>query len=463
MEINLTAIDSDSISTVKNSNLTDLYCKIDDDNEKTINLYSNTSYTFIFTSTSIKYYIGFFYNFNYNIDDTLDNNITYYKGINNLSKDDIGNLKSSVIFDLNDMNYNYTWVVYEINTDGHKVFSSGKVKIGYPIVFIKLDIINNKLIHDISFGDTAVSQHLININKNKYLSENNIDIILYENYNYIFEMNDSSNILFFNIYLNSIENYNIITNQKLTYTQLYTENIPYIKKNKYLWSIIKNSQVYKYNGTISLVNININSSNDEKKYDYKFKNIDIYNTLLYNTFIYKENINIKNLNNIINNLLITDSNKLLVINNTNNINISIVLPSTNIYIGLTYNIFIKHNLNILNIYCEDTNIKKDNYDKIKGSIHLINSNNLLCKCILSNTEEISDNYKETNLSENIILKKIRLNNGNIYNGGLDKYGYIKIICSEYINEKNTHIWNIESKLIGNSIPYSNTYLYNAFM
>ena len=77
-----------------------------------------------------------------------------------------------------------------------------------------------------------------------------------------------------------------------------------------------------------------------------------------------------------NNLSVTDSNKLLIINNKNNINISIVLPSNNIYLGLTYNILIKYDLNILNIYCEDNNKTQDNYDKIKGSISLINSDNL---------------------------------------------------------------------------------------
>ena len=149
-----------------------------------------------------------------------------------------------------------------------------------------------------------------------------------------------------------------------------------------------------------------------------------------------------------------------MINNTNK-NISIVLPSNNIYIGLTYNILINNNLNILNIYCEDSSETLTNYDKIKGSILLINNNNLYCKCVSSNIETIESNNIETNLSENIIIKKISLNNGNVYNGGLDTYGVIKLICSETINNK--YIWNIEGKLIGQSILYANSYLYNPFI
>ena len=58
-----------------------------------------------------------------------------------------------------------------------------------------------------------------------------------------------------------------------------------------------------------------NNSNDEKIYDYEFKNIEIINKIYYNNFIYNENLNIKKLNNNINNLLTSDSNKLLLINN----------------------------------------------------------------------------------------------------------------------------------------------------
>ena len=55
-----------------------------------------------------------------------------------------------------------------------------------------------------------------------------------------------------------------------------------MKKNKYLWSISQSNNIL-YNGNISLVNLNRNTSNDEKLYDFKFKNIAINNRLLYPT------------------------------------------------------------------------------------------------------------------------------------------------------------------------------------
>ena len=142
-------------------------------------------------------------------------------------------------------------------------------------------------------------------------------------------------------------------------------------------------------------------------------------------------------------------------------NISIILPSRNIYIGLSYKIIFNIDLNSLNILCEDNTETLDNYDKIKGSFFISNQNNLFCKTVLSSVEILDSTTIETNLSQNIILKKIKLNNGNIFNGGLFKYGYINIICTEYLNNK--YIWNIEGELIGNSINYSNSYLYNPFI
>jgi len=470
-------LDKDNIlNNISSSSMNKLYCQINNDNEKSINLYANILYNFKFNSNSLnstlnlsKYYIAFFYNFNYNTNTTLDNeeilheDIIFHRGVNNLLKDTDNHLKSSINFKTYDINYNFTYIVYELeqldSSSKYKEFLKGKLIINYPLVFIKLIISNNKLIHDSNDNNYESTKYLIDINKNKNIGANNVDIILYEKYNYIFETYDSLNTIFLNIYLNNYTNYNLITENNTKYSLLYIENISNIKKNKYLWSI--NTSNNSYNGEISFVDINKNNSNDEKIYDYKYKNIEIINKIYYNNFIYKENLNIKNLNNTINNLLVTDSNKLLVINNKNNINISIVLPSNNIYLGLTYNILIKYDLNILNIYCEDNNKTQDNYDKIKGSIFLINSDNLFYKSTLSNTENISETNIETNLSENIIIKKIRLNNGNTYNGGLNSYGYLKLICVEYIN--NNYVWNIESKLLGDSILYTNTYLYNSFI
>ena len=147
---------------------------------------------------------------------------------------------------------------------------------------------------------------------------------MYEKYNYIFETYDPINTIFFNIYSNSNLSYNIITINNTKYSQLYINNISNIKNNKYIWNINRTSNIL-YNGTLTFVNMKKNNSNDEKIYDYEFKNIEIINKIYYNNFIYNENLNIKKLNNNINNLLTSDSNKLLLINNPNNINISLVL------------------------------------------------------------------------------------------------------------------------------------------
>tara|TARA_Y100000816_G_scaffold282885_1_gene259096 strand:+ start:101 stop:1501 length:1401 start_codon:yes stop_codon:yes gene_type:complete len=466
MNIELDITNTSTGKSVINSetNVNKLYCKIENDNENTINLYANTNYNFIVndsTNTTEKYYIGFFYNFNYYIDNTTNPLSEYIIGINNIGISSTNIINTSYKFKLIDINYNFTWSIFEINTtknNNNKFYYnqilSGKLKINNPLVYINLKFENNKLLNITDNTDT-----LININYNQNIISNKLDITLYENTNYIFKLTHNSNILF-NIYYNTIELYNKLTNletiKSTTYTTLFIKNLSNTNKKKYKWSFSDSS----YNGDLYFINLKKYKSNDEKLYDYKFKNIEINFRLFYNTFIYNEHLNIKNLNNNINNLTLNDSHKLLLINN-NNKNISIILPSNNIYIGLTYNILLNQDLNLLNIYCEDNTETLDNYDKLKGALLITNNNNLYCKCVSSLTEKLDTNNINTNLSENVILKKIKLNNSNVYNGGLYKYGFIKIICSEYLNNK--YIWNVEGNLIGNSILYSNTYLYNPFI
>ena len=149
------------------------------------------------------------------------------------------------------------------------------------------------------------------------------------------------------------------------------------------------------------------NSNDEIYYDAKFKNIDIKYKLIYDTFLYNETINIIKLNNSINSLLTEYSNKLLIIDNINT-NVSLIIPSTNVYVGLTFKILFNIDLNILNIYFEDNTQTLDNFDKFKGSLFISNLNNLYCKTVCSNIELLENNEIETNLSENIIVKKLNL-------------------------------------------------------
>ena len=473
MNIDLYIDTQNKLINNSSSEINKLYCDIENTNENIINLYANTDYTFKFSSNTINstlnlstYYIAFFYNFNYYTDTTTKNDFTFIKGLTDIIIDSNNFINTNIKFKLVDMNYNYTWSIFKINSNNvYEEFLNGKIRINYPLIFIKLIVNDGNLIHDENNVYYETYKDLIHINHNQNLGSNKLDILLYENNNYIFELVYNSTNLFFDIYLNSNNDYNKITHNSTTYSNLYIKNIPKfnisnkMKKNKYLWSISQSSNIL-YNGNISLVNLNRNTSNDEKLYDFKFKNIAINNRLLYNKFSYNENLNIKNINNIVNYLSIYDSHKFLIIDNTNT-NISIVLPSTNIYLGLTYNILIKRDLNTINIYCEDNTETLSNYDKIKGSLFVINSDNLYCKCISSHNEIITSTNIETSLSENIIIKKIRLNNGNIYNGGLNTYGVIKLICSDYLDNK--YIWNIEGKLIGKSILYANTYLYNPFI
>lgn len=455
-----------------------LFCTIENDNENTLNIYANTNYNFIFSSNNVNttvnlstYYISFFYNFNYYYDTTTKTDFTFIKGVNNIIIDTNNYVNTNVKFKLIDMNYNYNYSIFKLNSNNvYEEFKSGVLKINYPLYFIKLIVNNENLIHDVNDIYYENSRDLININYNQNIGSNKLEIILYENTNYIFEFIYNTNNLFFDIFVNDKNDYNKITNNISTFSKLNIDSIlnnKNISNNKtlsnknniYTWSVSQSNNIL-YTGNINMVNLNKNMSNDEKIKDFKYKNIQVNYKLLYNNFTYNEHLNIKNINNIINNLSINDSHKILMINN-NNKNVSIVLPSSNIYIGLTYNILIKQDLNILNIYCEDNSETLSNYDKIKGSLFLINNDNLYCKCISSNNEELTTNNIETSLSENIIIKQIKLNNGNIYNGGLDTYGFIRLICAEYINNK--YIWNLEGKLIGKSILYANTYLYNPFI
>jgi len=212
-------------------------------------------------------------------------------------------------------------------------------------------------------------------------------------------------------------------------------------------------------GKIILIDEKKNVSNSEILYDYKYKNVNIIYKLIYNTFDYNEYINVIFLKNNINYLIEDYSNKLIYINNSIN-NISLILPSTNVYIGLIFNIILLNDLLYLNIYCEDKDLNLTNYDTIQGSFFVSNKNNLYCKTNLS-AIEIIDTKKTIQLSKEIILKTNKLTKDKIYNSGLYKYSCIKLVCINKIDNK--FIWNIEGNLIGNLLNYNNTYLYNPFL
>lgn len=430
------------------------YCVKNNNTEKTIEIYSNIDYTFKINTNSAAgvYYFMIFYNFEfYNGIETHSNNndeptyIDYLYGVKD--KEENNDLKN-IRFKLNSIEQNFTYILFKkpsIKNGPYENVLNGRLVINKPLEIINIELNNNLL--------TSDSIYVNIINNNIY--SNNIYIILYENYNYLINVNiliysDTT----FNIYTNNIDNNNkILSSSSTNYESISTKNINY--KNKFYWDI-KNSESTVVQGNLYFDNFLKKKSNEEILYDFKFKNIKI-NQLLYNNFIYNEYLNIKYLNNITNYLSITDSHKFLIINNKYT-NISIILPSINIRVGITYTILINKTLNFLNIYCEDNNFNLSNYDKIKGGLQITNLDNSYIKSITSEIEELTSTTFKTELSETVRFKSIDDVN---YNGGLYKYGFMKIICSEYVNDK--YIWNIEGNLVGNLVNKNNVYKYNPFL
>lgn len=469
-------IDTNNINKLTNistNELNKLQCIIKNDNENTIELYSDINYNFCFPNNDTQtvnsivygnYYFTIFENHIYNLDTTTKTGITYPYGLNKITIQTDNILKTTQKFKLKDKTKKYTWSIYKFNETKviYEKYLSGKLVILDPLINIKLTSNGQNIIHDQSYSTLyEETKDYIYIDINQNFESNKLDIILYNNYNYIFELKYNGVDSYFDIYLNEYEEYNKIneTQEINKISKLYVKNILDTKKNKFIWNIKDSTSVLR-SGNIIFKNLDKNISNDEILFDGKFENIDISYKLIYNKFLYNENLNIFKLNDSINNLLISYSNKLLIINNTNK-NISVILPSKNIYIGLSYTIIFNVDINILNISCEDSIETLDNYDRIKGSLFISNSNNLYCKTVSSNTEILDNSTIQTDLSENIIIKKMALNNGTNYNGGLFKYGKIKINCIEKVNNK--YIWNIEGDLLGNSVEFVNTYLYNPFI
>lgn len=471
VDINLYIDTNDRLKNNSTTEFNNLHCIIQNTNELELDLYCNTTYTFSLKDNEVetvnneiysKYYFAIFDNYTYYLDSTTKTGITYKYGISPIKIDTNNIIKTTSKFKLTNMNKNYTWCIFKfnININVYEEYKNGKINLNNPIKYIKLFYDGKKLIHDEFNEFYNETKDNIYIDNNEDINSNKQNIILYNHYNYLFELDyNGSTTYFFDIYLNKYVNYNKITENNTIISTLYEKNVVDTKKNAFIWNI-KDENTVLHTGNILFNNLEDHNSNNELLYDGLFKNIDIQYKLIYNNFSYTETLNIVRLNNSVNSLLTEYSNKLLIIDNTNT-NVSLIIPSTNIYIGLTFKILFNIDLNILNIYFEDNTETLDNYDKLKGSMFISNLNNLYCKTVCSNIEVLENNELETNLSENIIVKKIKLNNGNIYNGGLFKYSSIKIICTEYVNNK--YIWNIEGEVLGNSIIYTNTYLYNPFI
>ena len=472
---------------IENNNLTyntitdfdKLYFSLDNINninENVINLYSNINYTIYFPNLNIddtKYYFIITNKFSLLKKEVIfDNNtFNYLYGIkeNNfvLDENNISYISFSNNFTLNDIDKNYNWYIYKLsktNLSGNvydkcEYIQSGLLKINNPLIYIKLNYKQEKLlIHDIENEYYTEYNDYIRLESSSTLGEIKDNIILFRNINYLFEIKDLNNINInkqINIYNNSIEDINKLSELQtnLNIIKFSTVNLLDEKKYNYKWKLDIDI------GKIILIDEKKNVSNAEILYDEKYKNINIIKNLVYNKFDYNEYVNIVVLKNNINYLIEEYSNNLIVIDNNIN-NVTVVLPSTNVYIGLIYNIILLNDLLYLNFEFEDKNLHLTNYDTIQGSFFVSNRNNLYCKTNLSSIE-IIDNIKTIQLSKDIILKTNVLKNNIIYNSGLYKYSYIKLVCINKIDNK--FIWNIEGNLIGNSLNYKNTYNYNPFL
>ena len=458
------------------SNIDKLYFPINNtlnnNNENIINLYSNINYNIYLPNINDIYYFVISEKHKLNIKE-IEYNSNIYKyiyGINDINfNTEIDKIYININynFTVNDIGKEYNWYIYKLNNTlitnkyEYSYIRGGLLKINNPLLHIKLNYKLNKLIiHDITDVNYNEYKDDIRIENSSVIEEIKENILLFSNINYIFEitnLDNQSNIKKLEIYYNIIEDYNKISED-------YIDNISIINDNKlninkiYKWKIgTVEGEINK--GNIIILDLLNNVSNNEILYDYKFKDVNIKKKIIYNKFDYKEYLNIIYLNNNINYLLQEYSNKLLIIDNTIN-NVTITLPSNNIYIGLIYNILLLNNLLYLNINCEDNELRLEEYDMIKGGLFISNKNNKYCKVISSGLEYI-DGQMKTDLSKSIMLKTIKLKTDEIYNTGLNKYGLIQIICVEKNNNK--YVWNIQGNLIGNSVNYINTYLFNPFI
>ena len=146
-------IDSEKINKLTNNSsekINKLQCIIKNDNENTIELYSNINYTFSFKANSTqningveygKYYFTIFENQVYNLDTTTKSGITYPYGLDKITIDTNNIINTTKKFKLDDKLKNYTWTIYEFKetTLTYKKYLSGKLVILDPLIYIKLN------------------------------------------------------------------------------------------------------------------------------------------------------------------------------------------------------------------------------------------------------------------------------------------------------------------------------------
>ena len=417
-----------------NSNITELsqqYIKINDDS---LDVYMNINYEIYFEQTTNNeiYYYVFTLNHKLLSKTIIENDInyTYYYGIIEPIFDS-NTLKINKTFIDSEKDLNYSYYLFKLTKDNNNNYTintfikSGILVLDKELIYLRCNF-NNEMLR-LNLEDETTKKHSNNI---KIVNKYDITkyIVLYNNFNYLIQIN---NDVLFEIYNEVIEDYDKIST---TITNIKSEFIK-LDKTNYKWKITDN--IGSYNGKLIVDDYIFNNNNSEIMEDCIFRDIHILTKLYYNDFIYPEHKNFIKINNIINNLDNSVSNKLLIIDNINTKKIDIIISSTNVLLGCVYKILLLTDLVSLNIKFEDNELNQDDYDIFKGAINICNINNKTNKTILPDYT-ILNNIKTVDITNNIILN----------NTGLYKYGYIELYCSNIINNK--FCWNINGRLLNNN-------------
>lgn len=415
-----------SSSTINyNNNMNELDQKYFGINENEITLYSDVTYNIYLEPVNNEIYY-FVLTQKHKLEEKIITNesisYTYLYDINECVFE-TNTLKFKKRIKTDEKEKKYSWYIFKLskssdtNYNVNTYINSGTIIIENPLIYISLNYANNIL----SVLNNE-EDHIEIINKYNELHS----IILYKDTNYLFKLNNNYKL---HIYNDSYEEYD-------------KRSIYYANTVESSFLSVKEIGEYKFNidninkrGNVYIYNL-IDNHNTEIKEDATFRNISV-NKLYYDSFIYNEYINIIKLNNIENNILLNESNKLFIIDKLNIKKIQIVLPSSNIEIGASYRFFLLKDLISLNIKCEDNNQELDVYDSFTGLVNIINKNKKSYKSIIQDYNQVNGN-KNIDINNNIILK----------NSGLSKYGYIELYCINKINNK--YVWFIYSNLLNNN-------------
>ena len=432
MIISLNINNSNEITYNSDTNeLSQQYIKI---NNNLINLYVLTNYNIYFEQTANNeiYYYVFAMNHKLYNKTIINNGISYnyYYGIIEPIFDS-NTLKINKIFNESDKEVKYSYYLFKLTKDTsnnytvNTLIKSGILKLEKSLIYLKCNFNNEKLVLDLSNEITKTNSDNIQI-INKY--ESTKSIILYNNYNYLIHIDNNTS---FGVYNEIFENYDKVS---ITETNINSELIK-IDRKMYKWQITNN--ISSYTGDLIVDDFEFNNNNAEILEDCIFRDINILTKLYFDEFIYPEHKNIIKINNITNHLEINYSNKLLIIDNINTKKMDIILPSTNVSIGIVYKILLLTNLIGLNLKFEDSELNNSDSDIFKGRLNISNVNTKKNKTLQSDFT-ISNNIKIIDSTNTISLNNI----------GLNKYGYIEIYCSDKINNK--FCWNINGELLNNN-------------